>query len=199
MAIRLNNIEFNKTEPFLHKGSLMDFSVNLALIVARGTNKVIGSQGRLPWHLNDDMKFFKSLTTGCPIIMGRNTWESLPKRPLPDRQNIVVSRNGNFVAKGAWLFTDSNVALAAAKSMSTRQGKPYAFVIGGSELYTAVFSKVTVMFITEVAASPSGDVFFPTFKEDEWQVEKILDQSADSVNDHDFVVKKYIRKENCPM
>lgn len=173
----------------------MNSPVSLALIVARGANNVIGSRGTLPWHLNADMKFFKSLTAGCPIIMGRNTWESLPKRPLPKRENIIVSRAGNFLANGARVFTDIKTAHATAESIAASTEKKQIFVIGGAELYREAISEVGVMFITEVAASPEGDVFFPKFDPEDWNIEQVMEQSADSVNDHNFVINRYVRKQ----
>ena len=173
----------------------MNSPVTLALIVARGANNIIGSRGALPWHLNADMKFFKSLTVGCPIIMGRNTWESLPKRPLPKRENIIVSRNGNFPANGARVFTDIKAAQATAECIATSTEKRQTFVIGGAELYREAISQVGVMFITEVAARPEGDVFFPKFETEDWHIEQVMEQSADSVNDHNFVINRYVRKQ----
>lgn len=170
-------------------------SVTLALVVAKGSNNVIGAQGVLPWHLSADLKFFKSLTVGCPIVMGRNTWESLPKRPLPKRENIVVSRSGNVIGKGARVFTSSNIALATAECIAASQVKKQAFVIGGAELYQEVILQVDEMFVTEVDASPAGDVFFPTFKTEGWHIEQVVEQVADSHNDHSFVINRYIRKQ----
>ena len=173
----------------------MKTPVTFALIVARGTNNVIGCQGTLPWHLSADMKFFKNLTSGCPIIMGRKTWESLPKRPLPKRENIVVTRNGAFLADRARVFTDIKVARATAESLALSNKEKYVFAIGGAGLYQDVISQVSLMFITEVAANPVGDVFFPTFESEDWKIELVLEHSADTANDYDFVINRYIRKE----
>lgn len=174
----------------------MKIPVSLALVVARGKNNTIGSKGRLPWHLNADMKFFKSLTVGSPIIMGRNTWQSLPKRPLPKRENIVVSRDGNYVAKGARLFTDLNVARATAMAIAQSSNKKEVFVIGGANLYETVLQQVNVMYITEVDANPEGDVFFPHFNSNDWKIENILSQKADSINDFNFEINRYTRKQD---
>lgn len=173
----------------------MNLPVTFALIVARGTNNVIGCQGALPWHLGADLKFFKNLTSGCPIIMGRKTWESLPKRPLPKRENIVVSRDGKFLADKARVFTDLKVARATAESLAVSSKEKYVFAIGGAGLYQDVISQVSLMFITEVAASPVGDAFFPKFERDDWQVDRVIEQAADSSNDFDFVINRYTRKK----
>lgn len=136
--------------------------MRLSLIVAIAENGVIGAKGGLPWRLPEDLKRFKALTLGKPVIMGRKTWESLPKRPLPGRQNIVISRNGKFSADGARVVPDLDSALWAAADVEE------AFVIGGAEIYALALPKADRIYLTEVTVNPEGDVRFPSFNRAGW-------------------------------
>lgn len=129
----------------------------LTLIAAVASNGIIGKDNALPWHLPADLKHFKALTTGHAVIMGRKTWESLPPkfRPLPGRQNIVVTRNAGYQAPGADVATTLPAALAAA-----RDGQ--AFVIGGAELYAAALDQADRLELTEIDRAYEGDTRFPT-------------------------------------
>ena len=131
-------------------------STELVIVVARARNGVIGIENRLPWHLPEDLKHFKALTTGNAVIMGRKTWESLPPkfRPLPERLNIVVTRDRGYVADGATVAHSLPEAVAAA-------GDRRAFVIGGAEIYAQALPLATRLEITEVDADIAGDAFFP--------------------------------------
>lgn len=140
----------------------------LSLIVAAAENRVIGQDGDMPWRLSTDLKRFKALTKGHPVIMGRKTWESLPKRPLPARPNIVVSRNTDYVAEGAWLASNLAIAVSMARSMAINSGLDEVFVIGGAGLYTAVLPMAERLHLTEVCAQPEGDTFFPEISEKNW-------------------------------
>jgi len=110
-------------------------SIKLCLIVARAENGVIGKDNDLPWRLSDDLKHFKATTKGCPVVMGRKTWESLPKRPLPGRDNIVLSRDGQYMAEGARVFTSIEAAIETARSLARMAGMTEVFVTGGSAIY----------------------------------------------------------------
>ena len=134
----------------------------LALIVAVAANGVIGRDGKLPWHLPGDLRHFRALTTGHSVIMGRRTWQSLP-RPLPDRQNIVVSRQSDFTANGALVVRSLNDALAAVE-----RPEP-AFCIGGGELYRAALPVARFAYVTEVAGDYSGDATFPKLDAAHWR------------------------------
>ncbi|MEG1969746.1 MAG: dihydrofolate reductase [Burkholderiaceae bacterium] len=127
----------------------------VSLIVARARNSVIGHQGRMPWHLPEDLAHFKRTTLGKPIIMGRKTWESIG-RPLPGRRNIVVTRNPAYLAPGAELAT----SLAAAYARVAAE--PEVFVIGGGELYAQAMANASRLYLTEIAADFDGDAHFPT-------------------------------------
>jgi dihydrofolate reductase len=133
----------------------------LVLIAAVARNGVIGRGNRLPWHLPEDLRHFKAVTMGHPILMGRRTWESLG-RPLPGRRNLVVSRNRDYRAAGAEVFPDLAAALVACA------GEPTVFVIGGGELYAQALPAASRLLLTEVGIDPDGDAYFPAFARGEW-------------------------------
>lgn len=128
----------------------------LALIAAVAKNGIIGRNNTLPWRLPDDLKRFKALTLGHPIIMGRKTWESLG-RPLPGRENIVLTRDRNYQAAGCRVVHSLEEALAACGEADT------AFVIGGGEFYALTLPFADVLHLTEVQAKVEGDASFPAF------------------------------------
>jgi dihydrofolate reductase len=129
----------------------------LTLVVAVAKNGVIGRDGVLPWRLSSDMKRFKAATMGKPVLMGRKTWDSLPKKPLPGRQNLILTRDADFKADGAWVYTDLSAMLAAARAMAEAAGVEEACVIGGAQLYNAVLPQADRIILTEVNLSPEGD------------------------------------------
>ena len=135
----------------------------IALVVAVSRNGVIGRDGGLPWHISSDLKRFKAITMGKPVIMGRKTWESLPKRPLPGRQNIVITRQPHYAAEGAVVVADIESALRAAGDVDE------IAVIGGGEIYATVFPRADRIYLTEVALDVDGDTSFPAINPAEWQ------------------------------
>ena len=136
----------------------------LTLIAAVAKNGVIGKDNRLPWHLPADLRHFKALTTGHAVIMGRKTWESLPEkfRPLPGRQNIVVTRNAAYAASGATVAGSLPDAVAAAAGEE-------AFVIGGAELYQVALLLADRLQLTEIDAEFDGDTWFPARDLRQWR------------------------------
>lgn len=132
-------------------------SPKLTLVVAVAKNGVIGRGGALPWRLSSDMKRFKAATMGKPVLMGRKTWESLPKKPLPGRQNLVLTRDAGFKADGAWAFTDVTAMIAAGRAMAAEAGADEVCVIGGAQLYEATLSQADRIVLTEVNLEPEGD------------------------------------------
>jgi dihydrofolate reductase len=136
--------------------------------VARAANGVIGARGALPWRLKSDLALFKALTLGKPVIMGRRTWESLPRRPLPGRMNIVLSRDGAFEPAGAVVTDDFSEAVQIGREQAEDDGKDEVCVIGGAEVFALALPKARRMYLTEVDASPEGDVLFPPFDESAW-------------------------------
>jgi dihydrofolate reductase len=121
------------------------------------TNGVIGRDGGLPWRLSSDMKRFKAVTMGKPVLMGRKTWESFPKKPLPGRANLILTRDANFVAKGAWVYTDLAEMIAAGRAMALAGGVDEVCVIGGAQLYEATLPLADRIVLTEVNLAPEGD------------------------------------------
>jgi dihydrofolate reductase len=123
--------------------------MSVTLILARAENSVIGKDGAIPWHIGDDLKRFKALTLGKSIVMGRKTWDSLPRKPLPGRRNIVVTRDADWRAEGAdAMALDTALALADV------------FVIGGGEIYHAALARADRIELTEVHRAFDGDVRF---------------------------------------
>jgi len=134
----------------------------LSLVVAVAENGVIGHRGALPWRLPEDLKRFKALTMGKPLIMGRKTWDSLPRRPLPGRTNIVITRNPEFRADGALVARSFADAIAKA-------GEGEIIVIGGEAIFAESLPLAQTIHLTEVAASPEGDAFMPPIDRTAWR------------------------------
>ena len=134
----------------------------VSLVYARSRNGVIGAEGGLPWHIPSDLKRFKQTTLGKPIIMGRKTWESLPRKPLPGRLNIVLTRHGDFTAEGALIVHDVAQALQAAGDV------PEVCVIGGGEIYALFFVLAARIYETVVNVDVAGDTFAPVLDPAEW-------------------------------
>jgi dihydrofolate reductase len=140
-------------------------SIPISLIVAVAQNGVIGVRGALPWRLPEDLKHFKALTLGKPVIMGRKTWDSLPRKPLPGRSNIVVTRDHQFRADGALVAH----SLTEAIEIATREQPAEIAVIGGEAIFAAALPLAHRIHWTAVEASPEGDAFMPPFDKAEWQ------------------------------
>ena len=172
----------------------MATSIKVSLIAARASNGVIGADGQMPWHLSDDLAFFKSATLGHPIIMGRKTWESLPIRPLPGRDNIILSRDWSYQAKGARVFTALTPALEAGKALARSAGKSQFFIIGGESIYAAALPRADLLYLTEVDAMVEGDAHFPNFDPDQFEVIMEKPYAADGHNDYAFTITILKRK-----
>ena len=142
--------------------------MKLALIVAMAKNHVIGINNNLPWHLSEDLKYFKRVTMGKPIIMGRKTFESIG-RPLPGRTNIVITRNKNYQAEGIKVVHSLKTAMELCNSIAVIDGGDEAMVIGGAELYTEALPLADYLYLTEVHADVQGDAYFPEFNRNDWQ------------------------------
>ncbi|WEX86294.1 dihydrofolate reductase [Sinorhizobium garamanticum] len=132
----------------------------IVIVVAVATNGVIGREGGLPWRLSTDLRRFKALTIGKPVVMGRKTWASLG-RPLPGRPNIVISRNRDFEAQGAEVAPSLVAALALARSHAAASGADEVCIIGGGEIYRQSIGVADVLHVTEVQAEVDGDTRFP--------------------------------------
>ncbi|MDH4479544.1 MAG: dihydrofolate reductase [Rhodoferax sp.] len=138
--------------------------MRLHLIFARAANGVIGNQGTLPWHLPEDLAHFKQCTLGCPVIMGRKTWDSLPPRfkPLPGRMNLVITRQTDWATLGAV------VAHSLQEALEHCADHPDAWVIGGAEIYAQALPLAVSAEVTEISLEVTGDAFAPPFGP-EWQ------------------------------
>lgn len=158
-------------------------TVGVALVVATGRRGEIGRNGGLLFRLKADMAHFRTVTAGRPLMMGRKTWESFPKRPLPGRPNLVVTRNRDFRAPGASVWSGAPGALAAACAMAARSGIGEVCVVGGAEIYAACLPFATRLHLTEVDAEAEADVFFPAFDRSEWEeaASRRVEQDADNV------------------
>jgi len=159
----------------------------ISLIVAASTNNVIGMQGELPWRLSDDLKRFKALTMGKPIVMGRLTFESIGKA-LPGRQNIVITRHKNTVAEGCDIVDSPAAALSVAENASE------IMVIGGGQIYDLFFPKASRLYVTRVHVELEGDAFFPAIDSSEWTLIDSEAQLASEKNEHDFTFETYERR-----
>ena len=136
--------------------------------VARARNGVIGRAGGLPWRLKSDLAHFRALTLGKPVIMGRKTWDSLPRRPLPKRINIVLSRDGSFDPDGAIVCEDFAEAVQIGREQAAEDGVEEVCVIGGAALFALALPKARRIYLTEVEAEPEGDVLMPPLDESGW-------------------------------
>ena len=160
----------------------------LAIVVARGRNGVIGRAGGLPWRLKSDMALFKANTLGKPVIMGRKTWESLQKQPLPGRTNIVLSRDGAFEPKGAVVCERFDEALAIGREQAAEDGAGEVAVIGGQQVFDLALLKARRLYLTEVDAEPEGDAWF-RFDEPGWREVRREEHAAGEADDHAFVFR----------
>ncbi|MES1989637.1 MAG: dihydrofolate reductase [Pseudomonadota bacterium] len=142
--------------------------MHLSLFIAIADNGVIGRDNGLPWRLKNDLAYLKRMTMGKPIIMGRKTWESFPKRPLPGRPNLVVTRDGDYDAPGAEVFPSVEAAVMRAEALARALGVDEVMVLGGAQVYHALLARASRIYLTEVHARPDGDTRFE-FARDSWR------------------------------
>ena len=159
----------------------------ISIVVAQGSNRVIGVDGRLPCHLPSDLRRFKQMTTGHAVVMGRKTFESLPAavRPLPQRRNIVLSRNAAYEA-------GPGVATAGDLEAALELCEGSCFVIGGAEVYAQALAVAGRVHTTDVDADPPGDAFFPPLADGHWRCVEESDPRVE--NGHAFVFRTYERR-----
>lgn len=158
----------------------------VSIVVAISANNVIGRGDALPWRLPDDLKRFKALTTGKPIVMGRKTYLSIGK-PLPNRTNIVISRHPDFRADGCIVVHSIEEALAAAGNV------PEVMIIGGAEIYRQILPRTDVIHLTRVHAEVPGDTFFPEVVWEDWIERDSEYHRADERHEHPFTFLKLTR------
>jgi dihydrofolate reductase len=150
-------------------------------------NGVIGRDNALPWHLPNDLKRFKALTTGHSILMGRRTFESIG-RALPDRRTIVITRNPEFQAQGAEAAHSLDQALAMTR------GEDEVFVVGGAELYRAALPQADRIYLTMVHAAVEGDVRFPAWNRSRWQLVEFVRHGTDARHEFPYSFRRYDRR-----
>ncbi|MEE9329645.1 MAG: dihydrofolate reductase [Parvularculaceae bacterium] len=168
-------------------------NIRLALVVAMANNNAIGKDGTLPWRLSDDLKWFKKVTTGKPIIMGRKTFDSLGKA-LPNRDNIVITRNRSFTAPDVTVASDLEDAIAIAEAFAVARNVQEICIIGGGEIYAQSLAIANHLYITAVDIEiKDADAYFPKINTSDWDVEKLADITRDSKNDHDADILIYKR------
>ena len=158
----------------------------MEIIVAMTNNYVIGKDGDMPWHLPADLAHFKKLTSGHVIVMGRRTWESIGCL-LPNRLNVVLTRQTDYDAKGAVVVHSLDEAIKVG-------GEQRVFVIGGGELYAQALQEATSLHVTRIDASIHGDTCFPIFDESNWQCEHKVIRPADDKNQYSLVFETWTKK-----
>tara|TARA_B100000676_G_scaffold310291_1_gene376343 strand:+ start:2061 stop:2570 length:510 start_codon:yes stop_codon:yes gene_type:complete len=168
-------------------------SIRLSLMVAKASNRVIGRNNKLPWYLPNDLKYFKQVTFGKPVIMGRKTWDSLGK-PLPGRTNIVITRQPDFQAEGAKVVATLDEAVTMAENVAFIEGQDEAVVMGGAEIYALALPKADRLYLTEVHAEVEGDTWFPEYDTSEWKEIGREDFPAEGPNPYDYSFVVYERK-----
>lgn len=164
----------------------------ISLVVAAAENNVIGKNNQLLWHLPKDMKFFKNVTWGMPVIMGRKTYESMGGKPLSGRKNIIVTRQEDWKADGATVVNNLDDALEYAGKMEYNE----VSVIGGGEIYKLAIQKADKIYITRVHASPEGDTYFPEIDKNAWKLVSNVDNPADEKHKYSFSFQLWERKKN---
>jgi dihydrofolate reductase len=168
--------------------------VAVRIVAAIGRRGELGRNNQLLFRLRDDMANFRRITAAKPLLMGRRTWESLPRRPLPGRPNIVATRNSEFLAPGAHVYSSLPPALAAGRAMAARAGVGEVCVIGGADIYAAALPFASHMTLTEVDASCEADVFFPDFDRTQWRETARRPIAAGKDNDYDSVICEFERR-----
>jgi dihydrofolate reductase len=168
--------------------------VGVCLVAAIGRRGELGRDGGLVFRLKADMAHFREVTRGKPLLMGRRTWESLPKRPLPGRPNLVLTRDAGRLAPGAWMFADLAAALAAGRAMAAARGAGELAVIGGAGVYAATLPFATRLWLTEVEAEADADVFFPAFDRGDWREVSARRIEAGEGDDAPAVIRELVRR-----
>lgn len=158
----------------------------ISLIVAVSQNNVIGKENRLPWHLPEDLKYFKNTTWAMPIVMGRKTWESLGKA-LPGRTNIVISRNNEFNAEGAHVVDSLESAKKIAEALDVKE----IFVIGGAEIFSLALPLAQRLYLTRIHQDFEGDVFFPAIDPSKWELAFKRDCQPDEKNKYAYSFERW--------
>jgi dihydrofolate reductase len=158
--------------------------MSISMIVAHDINRAIGKDGTIPWHIPNDLKFFKTMTVGKTVVMGRKTFESIGCKPLPDRRNVVLSRTVDKLYGNVIQFDNAGRVSELAKNDEI-------FIIGGAELYAQFINIANKLYVTEIHQDIGGDVFFPPVDETRF---KLASSWSNSYNDLDYDVKVYLKR-----
>ena len=153
--------------------------MRLSIVVAMDDNRLIGKDNKLPWHLPADLAYFKKITIGKSILMGRKTYDSIG-RPLPNRRNIVITRNTNIVIPGCEVVSNIEQALLITKD------EPEVMVIGGASLCEQLLPDVSRLYITKIEGSFDGDVYFPDYDKADWHEVSRESHQSDSINKYEY-------------
>jgi len=167
----------------------------ISIIAAVARNGTIGNNGAMPWHLPGDLRYFKQVTMGKPVIMGQKTWESLSQRPLPGRANIVMTRRRDFAAKGAYIAhsLDEAVQIAANQAAANNQGE--IFIIGGGAVFAQALPLADKIYLTQILADIAGDTFFkPLLPARCWQKSEIAAPILPGEDSHAYRFLLYKRR-----
>ena len=166
--------------------------MELVLVAAIGENRVIGRDNGLPWRLSSDLKHFRAVTVGHPILMGRKTYLSVG-RPLPGRTNIVISRDPAFTAPGVVVAPSPSAALETARGDALRRGVHAIMITGGAALFAETMAMADRLEITRVRLSPAGDTLFPVIDPEMWHEAARVAHPAGPRDDADFEIISYVR------
>jgi dihydrofolate reductase len=165
--------------------------MKIALIVAASQNHVIGLDNQLPWHLPEDLQYFKAVTMGKPILMGRKTYDSIG-RPLPGRVNIVLTRDASWTAEGVEVVNDLDSAISASEKACAASGAEELMIIGGEQIYRKFLPVANKLYLTKVEAEIEGDAYFPAIDSNQWrQVAEKIPKKAGNYS-YRFVVLERI-------
>jgi dihydrofolate reductase len=162
--------------------------------IARAKNGVIGREGGLPWRLKTDLANFRAVTMGKPVIMGRKTWDSLPKKPLVGRTNIVLSRDGSFEPRGAVVCEEFGEAVSIAREQAEEDGAREVCVIGGASLFELALAKAGRIYLTDVDAEVEGDVTLAPLDMDRWTEVSAKAYPAGEGDDFPFTIRVLERR-----
>ena len=160
----------------------------IAIIVATAKHRVIGQGNDIPWYCPADLQYFKKTTLGTPVIMGRKTWDSLKIQPLPGRENIIITRDPAFTAKGCVIVNSIELALEHVAQVEK------IFIIGGAMIYEQMLDHADELYVTEIDAEVGGDRYFPVIDQHQWCLDRAEKYSADDRNPYNMVFKRYIRE-----
>lgn len=167
----------------------------IEIVVAMAENGVIGRDGDMPWHLSSDLKYFKAVTLGKPMVMGRRTFDSIGK-PLPGRKTFVVSRDPAFAPAGVSVFADLDAALEAALDAAVADGAGSVVVAGGGGVYAAMIGRADRLLVTRIAATPDGDTHFPLIDPDVWRLDASVPMQRGPRDSADAAFETWVRRDS---